>query len=684
MSTAYTSEELKGKFKELFQEEGSVIRDISPFSTKQYSGKSALYFEPSYSDLSLELELDVLDYVRKHPEEGLRAMKDALEEVGYTGIFQVSGEESLEVGIKDLPETHIKEVRELREEHIGEYVGLRGIVSRTSESFPKPVMIPYECESCGNRTMEPQERDSYERKQPLGCSSCGKSSNKTSFVPIKRDIEWEDIQEARISERHRDLKAGERPRDKKAIFSNQLVDQVKPSDEVILYGIYRAKFKGKSSKPETYFEVKSFEVVSKEFSEVELEEEEEKKVEELACDPKIFKKIVESINPSIHGMEEIKKSIALQLFGGVRKGNENTHYRGDIHILLAGDPETGKSQLLDYVSKIAPKGILGSGRGTSGAGLTAAVKKDEVAGENRWVVEPGILPLADGGLAAIDEFDKMRSEDRDTMHRAIEQQDVSIDKAGIHRTLNSRCPVLAAANPQTGRFSKSDLNNPEKKLIEELDLRPELRNRFDYIWIITGDRDEEEERKLSKHVADLHQELGRGGTGEDKFKPPISQKELKNYIKKAKEIDPVITDEVKEELREFYHHIIDKLDLGSSPRLENSLFRSAEASARLHFRDEVTLEDSKIAIELKEEQLKSAKELELLYTGFTDRERTVFKEVRNLIDALESEYERGIPEQHILAAAEDDGLDPKEVGDQLSRMVRKGRLKERNGRYEFA
>lgn len=682
---SYTKEEIKDKLKDLFRGKDSLIKDISPFTKKSLSDDNVLAFNPTYEDLTLDLGPGPSRWILKNPEEGLAAIEEVLEEDNYPEL-DYTGEEEIEASIKDLPNSKIKDVRELREEHIGQYIGLRGIVRRASGVFPKPKIIPYICESCGSRTVEYQERDNYHLEKPVECQGCGKSSNKTNFKSIMKDIKWEDLQELRISERHRDLKAGEQPRDKKAILSNHLVDSVKPSDEVILYGIYRAKFKKDSSKPQTYLDVKSKEVISKEYSEVELEPEEEERVEELAQDPEIFDKVVNSIAPSIQGLEDIKKSIALQLFGGVRKEGQSNYFRGDIHILLAGDPETGKSQLLDYVSKIAPKGVLGSGRGTSGAGLTAATIQEEIAGEkNTWVLEPGVLPLADGGLAAIDEFDKMRSEDRDTIHRALEQQDVRIDKADIHQTLNSRCPVLAAANPQTGRFEKSDLQNPEKRLIEEIDIKPDLRSRFDYTWIITGDRKEEEERELSRHILDLHQELGKPEEEREGYNPPISPEDLRNYIKKAKELNPKITDQAKEELREFYHHIIDKLDIGSRPRLLESLIRSAEASARLHYRKEITKEDSEIVIKLKEEQLKSAKELELLYTGFTERGRTVYKQVRELLRTLEPEYNQGIPKEELLGAAKKDGLDPEELKNELERLRDKGQVYTPvEGRYKLA
>ncbi len=668
-----SKDQVKDKFKNLFLEERDLIDDIPPFSKKTSSNDDVMVFNFSFDQLSILVDSKYMDYLLEKPEEGFNAIKEVLEEEDYKTYLGYEEEDQIEVGIKDLPETHIKSVRELREEDIGKYVGVKGIVRRTSDILHLAEIITFECERCGDKTRIHQDVDNYQLKEPIECDGCGKSSNKTNFNKILSEMEFKDYQEVKIEERRRDLKAGEQPRNKKAILPPHLVDQLNSSDEVILYGIYKPRFKKNSSIPKTYLDVKDIEVLSKDFTEVDLDPEEEERVKELAENPDIFDKIVNSIAPSIKGLEEEKKSIALQLFGGVRKENENTH-RGDIHILLAGDPETGKSQLLDYVSKIAPKGILGSGRGTSGVGLTASVTQEEIAGETNWVLDAGILPLADGGLAAIDEFDKMRAEDRDTIHRALEQQEINIDKSNIHQTLKTRCPVLAAANPKLGRFDRSDLNNPEKNLIEEIDIKPDLRSRFDYIWIITGDKKEEEQRELADHITKLHKDLGRSQRNPDfnpdDFTPLLSQKELRNYIKKAKEKIPIWEEDPRKKIRDFYTELNESVDIG--PRTLEALIRTAEASARLHFREEITEEDINLAIQLKEEQLKRAKELDLLYTGYTETQRTRRKEVRDLILTLKDDYSKGVPEEEIIKAAKTDGFGKEEIEKELGKMKKTG------------
>ncbi len=686
---SYTRDQLKDKFTDLFSEEnlcteeGGLLDSVNLFS----SDDNVLVFCPTSKDLRMSLEdPDLLDHILDNPLDCFEVIKEVIEENGYKSHFDYEEEDPIEIGIKDLSDPHIKTVRELREEDIGKYIGVKGVVRRVSDILPLAKTIPFECNRCGTTTYQEQREDG-KMEEPVECSGCGKSSRKINFIGKPSKSEYEDYQELKIAERQRDLKAGEQPRDKKAILRNHLVDQIKSSDEVILYGIYKARFKKDSTIPETYLDVKHIEVLSKDFSEVELEPEEEKRVEELAKDPDIFEKIVGSIAPSIKGLRKEKESIALQLFGGVRKKHEDNRHRGDIHILLAGDPETGKSQVLDYVSQIAPKGILGSGRGASGVGLTASLSQEEIAGESHWVCDPGILPLADKGLAAIDEFDKMRSEDRDTIHRALTQQDIRVDKANIHQILNSRCPVLAAANPELGRFDESDLKNPEKKLIEEINIKPDLRSRFDYIWIITGRRKKEELEEITDHITKLHKELGKREKDPDhnhneEINPPLDKKELKSYIKKAKELIPTWREGPREEIKDYFSKLSENTEVGW--RTLEGLIRSAEASARLHFREEVKMEDVNLAISLKEEELKRAKEIDLLHTGYTQKERTLLKEVRDIIRGLEDKYPSGVPKETILDRAENNGYDREEIRREIERMKDQGQIMEpKRGGYRL-
>ncbi len=206
---------------------------------------------------------------------------------------------------------------------------------------------------------------------------------------------------------------------------------------------------------ETYLEINSVDFEQHEYDEIEISEEDERAIVSMSKDPNLFSNIVRSISPTISGLEEVKEAIALQLFGGCHKSNDDgSEIRGDIHILLVGDPGVAKSQLLRYMTSLAPRSIYTSGKSTSGAGLTAAVVKDNEFGDGRWNLEAGALVLADKGLACVDELDKMTPEDRSALHEAMESQRISFAKAGITAVLQCRCSLLAAANPKFGRYDR--------------------------------------------------------------------------------------------------------------------------------------------------------------------------------------------------------------------------------------
>ena len=239
------------------------------------------------------------------------------------------------------------------------------------------------------------------------------------------------------------------------------------------------------------------EPIQEDFSEIDISKKEMKQIEELSKDPKVYEKMINSIAPTIFGHEKIKEALLLQLMGGVKKFREKgITTRGDMHILLIGDPGSGKSQLLKRMSKIAPKARYISGKGTSGAGLTASVVKDEFL--RGYALEAGALVLTNKGLCCIDELDKMSPEDRSAMHEALEQQTVTISKANIQATLRAETTVLAAANPKFGRF------DPYELLAKQIDLPSTLINRFDLIFPIRDLPDSVRDEKMADFILSLH------------------------------------------------------------------------------------------------------------------------------------------------------------------------------------
>ena len=329
--------------------------------------------------------------------------------------------------------------------------------------------------------------------------------------------------------------------------------------------------------------------MEQEFEELQLSEEDEEKIVELSKDPQIYEKIIKSTAPSIRGYRQVKEAIALQLFGGASKQLEDeTKLRGDIHILIVGDPGIGKSQILKYVSRLAPRSIYTSGKGTSGAGLTAAAVRDELGG---WSLEAGALVLGDQGNVCVDELDKMRPEDRSALHEALEQQTVSIAKAGIMATLNSRCSVLAAANPKFGRFDRF------KVLAEQIDLPAPIISRFDLIFVIEDKPSVENDTKLADHILKIHQ----SNTVDYEIEPEL----LRKYIAYArKNVHPKLTDEANTVLKEFYvstrnSNTEEQAPVPITARQLEAIIRLSEASAKIKLKDTVDKEDAEKAVKLQ-------------------------------------------------------------------------------------
>jgi len=274
------------------------------------------------------------------------------------------------------------------------------------------------------------------------------------------------------------------------------------------------------------------------YEEFEINEEDEKQIQELAAEPKLFQKLRESVAPGIWGYEEVKEALVLQMFGGVRKiGEDGSTYRGDIHLFLIGDPGVAKSVTLKFISDIAPKGRYIVGKAATGAGITATVVKDEFL--KGWSLEAGAMVLANKGIICIDEIEKMDATDRSAMHEALEQQTVTISKANVQATLKAETSVLAAGNPKFGRFE------PTQPISQQIDLPPALINRFDIIFILRDLPNAKQDEAIASHVLKMHQHKGQ--------KSEIDRELFRKYVAYAKQkIEPKLTDEAFDEIKGYY------------------------------------------------------------------------------------------------------------------------------------
>jgi replicative DNA helicase Mcm len=505
--------------------------------------------------------------------------------------------------IRRLPESFHVKIREIRARHLGKLIAVEGIVTKISPVKQELVEAVFRCKTCGHEEVVRQEEGSLVK--PTQCPECSREGRKSQgFVLVAEKSRFVDVQKFVLQEKPEELPPGQLPRSIEVVVRDDLVDTVRPGDRVTVVGFLRVEEDKKFLKNappvyHPYMEANYVEVAAKETLDVEITPEDEKKILELSRREDLEELIVNSIAPSIYGYREVKLAIALLLFGGVPKVYpDGIRVRGDIHILLIGDPGTAKSQLLRYVSFIAPRGIYTSGKGATAAGLTAAVVKEKSSGE--FYLEAGALVLADGGIACIDEFDKMEARDRVSIHEAMEQQTVSIAKAGIVATLNARASILAAANPAFGRYL------PNRNIAENIDLPVTILSRFDLIFILRDTPNREKDRELAQYVIDFHREAY-----PQELENLIPPQLLKKYIAYArKHVRPRLSEEAKAKIVDFYVSMRARSEEPESPititpRQLEALIRLSEAHARMHLRSVVTEKDAEVAIQLMEHFLRN-------------------------------------------------------------------------------
>ncbi|MFW5929068.1 MAG: minichromosome maintenance protein MCM, partial [Halobacteriota archaeon] len=549
-----------------------------------------------YTDL-VQYDPDLADDLLLHPEETLRAAERALAD------YDVAADVSLEgVDVRVAEFTRKTEIREIRSEDVNKLISVEGIVRKATDVLPKILEATFECQRCGTLTSITQRGNEF--REPHECRGC---ERKGPFELLHDQSRFVDSQKIRVQESPEGLRGGQTPKKIDVDIEGDVTGQVAPGDRVTATGILRAIPDDDSTTFELYLEGNNVEIQDQDFEDFEIDEDDVREIRELSRREDLFEVAVDSIAPSIYGLEKEKKAMLLQLFGGVTKHlPDETRIRGDMHVLLVGDPGTAKSQLLQYAQKIAPRGIYASGKGATSAGLTAAAVQDDF-GDGKWTLEAGALVLADKGTACVDEIDKMRSEDRSALHEALEQQQVSVAKAGINATLKSRCSLLGAANPKHGRFDEYEA------IAEQIDLEPALISRFDLIFIVKDKPDEDEDSRLASHILQTNYAGEIAADGEDPgeamgdIEPEVDGELLRKYIAYSRrEVHPTMTESARERLEEFY---VDLRASGSedvvpvTARKLEALVRLAEASARVRLSERVEVEDAERAIEVTRKSL---------------------------------------------------------------------------------
>ncbi len=578
-------------------------------------------------------------------------------------------------------------IRFIDSETITRFLSTEGVVNRISDVFPKLHVARFRCNGCGQTAEQVQDREDRLRGQivtPIRCNSCGKMD----FRFMAEESDWLDFQILEIQEPLEYLKGGEQARKVKIWVEDDLTDRVTAGDKVVVTGVIRLQPPQKKGSVYTKFiEANYIEPIEKDFEDIEITKKEEKEIKKLAKDPQIHNLIVDSIAPSIYGYKEVKEAIALQMFGG-RQGKvlpDGGKVRADIHLLLIGDPGVAKSRLLKYVDQIAPKSIYVSGKGTTGAGLTATAEKDELA-EGAWTLKAGALVLAGGGIACIDEFDKMEKEDRAAMHEAMEQQTISVAKAGIVARFKCNTAILAASNPKFSRFDNY------KPLGEQFDIPPTLLSRFDLIFPIQDIVDRETDRKIAEHMMKMH----KTGEYQKDLEPVIPTDLFRKYIAFArKNIQPLLSEEAAQKLTEYYVELRggSKETVRATPRQLEALVRLAEASAKIRLSNDVTMEDADRVIKLTNFVLKEIAtdkntgeiDIDRIVTDHPKSKRDGIRNVEDIIRGLIANTpDRMASLDDIIAAATEKKIDKFEVEKIINELKSKGIIYEpRHDKYMF-
>ncbi len=584
-----------------------------------------------FSDIDM-FDPAIADQLLEHPEDIMKKFNEAVKDIDLTN--------TPEIKIKNIPESNRIRIRSLRSKHLEKLIEIEGIVKSASEVKPQIETIYFKCPDCGTIMEVPQESTSFIKRPKICTNPACRRRGGFEIVDKKLfDVRWiRLIEPFEISE-------GEKPGEiavmlKRSLTTPKYQRMTDPGNKVKVVGILKEipkRIKGKDTvKMDMIIEAIYIEPSEKDIEEIEITPEDERKIKELASNPDIYKKLIDSIAPGIYGFEDIKEAIALQLFGGVPHIlPDGSRIRGNIHILITGDPGVGKSVILNLVSKIVPRGKYVSGKGVSGAGLTATVRKDEELGG--WILEAGALVLANNGMISIDEFDKMNKDDMIAMHEAMSIETISIAKASIVATLPARTAVLAGANPKFGRF------DPFRPILEQIDIPDTLMSRFDLKFVLRDKPDRDRDEKLASHIS-----MSR--MNPEEVVPSIDVNLLRKYIAYAKKHikDIEMTPDAANKLKDFYVDMRNKYTgqdraVPITLRQYEALIRLSEASAKVRLSNKIGNQDVDRAIKLMTASLRQLGvdtetghfDIDVLESGISSSQRSKIRGVLQIIENLE-------------------------------------------------
>ncbi|MBI4173442.1 MAG: minichromosome maintenance protein MCM [Candidatus Aenigmarchaeota archaeon] len=663
LQSLVTSDEIEAEEAERKVEFVARIKAFLNEKYKKEVAEAALAEKPLVVDYAVldKFSPELAELLLKSPKLFFEAAEEAVEELDLAA----ETEHKVKVRVTSLPAP--VNIRDLRARHIGRFISIEGVVRKGSEIRPEVIDVTWECPKC-NKLIVQKRRGTFITR-PFECDC----RNKFGFKEVGKtmiDTRWVVIEEPF------ELTEGERPSQVTILLKEDLVNQEgrrlsDPGNRLKITGILKDIPKGKvfSVKLDFYLDANYVEATEIGWHMVKISKEDEEEIKKMAKDGAIYETMIDSLAPSLYGMREIKEAIVLQMFGGMTHiMRDKARFRGEIHVLLVGDPASGKSQLMKLVPQIMPRGKYVSGKGTTAAGLTASVSKDEQF-MGGWVLEAGAMVLAHKGLLAVDEFEKMSEEDQVAMHEGLEQGSISIAKASIVATLPAQTSVLAGGNPKFSRF------DPYLPINKQITIPETLLTRFDLKFVLKDLPDADADKRVVDHIL-ASREVDYEGA-----KPKLSSDFIRKYVAYAKEkCKPVMSKETGDMIKRFYVEMRRKAQKEGGPipitlRQFEALLRLSEASAKMQLSDVVRKEDAKRAIRLMKYSLRQlgydpetgAIDVDKAEGGTPAKERSDIRMVLDVVENL-SKKKKEMMVSDILEQAKKDGVDrPEEIVERLKR-----------------
>lgn len=550
---------------------------------EQYPEKSTILID--FTELERH-DQSLADEARRIPAGVLEQFE---EEIKPAILTVYDSEVKITVGFKNIPiEYSPRTLGEITERDIGKIMRVEGQIGQVSDKYPFMTEAMFFCNRCDDQMRIQQAREPrHTLSEPSRCKSCGKAD----FRLAKDFSQWDVAQVMLLMDKPDLLRAGQRPTTLSVFMMGDLTkDNFDLMDKIVIDGHLELAPSGKrgdGNKYIWYLKAYNIEVVNRGFDEIHITSEEEQKILEMGKDPSLLKRIAESIAPTVYGYNELKQALVLQAVGGTEKKMLDSKRRHWLHILAVTDPGKAKSIMANALCSISPRAIYTTGKGTSAAGLTSTAEKDALIGE--WMIKPGIIPLASGGLVAIDEFPTLGEAEMDSLLEAMEQGIVTTTKAGKNVRFKAETAVFACGNPKAGRFDDF------QEIIPQFGLKPQILSRFDLIFIMRDLKDSEDDAKVAETIFKVH-------TNQIKSSE-LDRDLVRKYIAYVKQHFHPIMDKddptVVKELKDFYVDLrkqgFANNTISATPRQLEALIRLTEASAKLRMSNKATRQDVQVA-----------------------------------------------------------------------------------------